>query len=345
MDKFFEYERSYKNRPHLVLLGAGASMAAIPEGDKNGLKTSVMDGFLEKLGMESIISNLNLKTKSKNLEDIYSEIAEMPEYNETRELLDLKIRNYFNSLEIPDSPTIYDFLLLSLRKKDLVATFNWDPLLLQAYQRASQITSELPNLAFLHGNVLVGYCELHKFGGLINSVCRECGNHLKPSRLLYPITKKNYNSDPYTADNWSALRNYLSKAYLVTIFGYSAPKTDIEAIDILKTAWGSTHDRNMEDFEFIDIKNEDELLDTWSDFVHTHHYSYKTSFFSSSLAQFPRRSIEELFDRTQNCIWTSSEKPFSPEMTFEQLRGVVMELVEQEQAQKDSFITLQNPGG
>lgn len=33
-----------------------------------------------------------------------------------------------------ESPTIYDYLLLSLRKKDVVATINWDPLLVQALE-------------------------------------------------------------------------------------------------------------------------------------------------------------------------------------------------------------------
>ncbi|MFW5406961.1 hypothetical protein [Pectobacterium carotovorum] len=343
MDKYFEYEKAYKSRPHLVLLGAGASMAAIPQGDKNGLKTSVMDGFLEKLGMDSIIAGLDLKTKSKNLEDIYSEIAENQKFAMIREMLDTKIREYFSSFEIPDTPTVYDFLLLSLRKKDLVATFNWDPLLLQAYQRVSNITNELPELAFLHGNVLVGYCEKHKFGGNIKNSCPVCRENLTPSRLLYPINKKDYNADSYTLDNWKAVRNNLHKAYLVTIFGYSAPKTDIEAIDILKNAWGDTNERNMEDFEFIDIRDEDDLIDTWSDFVHTHHYSYTTSFFSSSLARFPRRSIEELFDRTQNCIWTSPTNPFKPDMTFDQLREVVTILVDEEAEKQDSFITLPNP--
>lgn len=31
-----EYEYYMKNRPHVVILGAGASCAAIPNGDKNG---------------------------------------------------------------------------------------------------------------------------------------------------------------------------------------------------------------------------------------------------------------------------------------------------------------------
>lgn len=340
MDKYFEYQKIYKNRPHVVLIGAGASVAAIPNGDKNGLKTSVMDGFLEKLGMSEIISGLNLSTNSQNLEDIYSEIAEKHEYKGAREQLDISIREYFNSFEIPDNPTVYDFLLLSLRKKDLVATFNWDPLLLQAYQRVSQITDELPNLAFLHGNVLVGYCLNHNYGGKIDNICSECGEKFSPSRLLYPITQKNYNADPFTLDNWNSLKHYLSKAYLVTIFGYSAPKTDVEAIEILQGAWGGIDKRNMEDFEFVDIKNEEELVKTWESFVHTHHYTYTTSFFESSLARFPRRTIEELFDRTQNCIFTSPEEPFSQGMSFSDLDQIVSGLVIQEKESIDGFITL-----
>ncbi|MEZ8196869.1 MULTISPECIES: hypothetical protein [Vibrio] len=342
MDKYFEYERDYKSRPHVVLLGAGASVAAIPRGDKNGMKTSVMDGFLEKLGLSEVIEDLNLVTQSDNLEDIYSEIAERDEYADVRSELDTRIRNYFSEFEIPDEPTIYDFLLLSLRKKDLIATFNWDPLLLQAYQRTVKITTDLPDLAFLHGNVLVGYCLEHQHGGNVDNRCPECDEWFSPSRLLYPIAKKNYNDDPYTKNNWKALKNYLSEAYLVTIFGYSAPKTDVEAIDMLKDAWGDINKRNMEDIEFVDIQQEDALVDTWEEFVHTHHYTHTNDFFNSSLARFPRRTTEDLFDRTQNCIWTSPETPFSESMTFSDLRNVVGRLVEEENEHKDSYITLKN---
>ncbi|EMM9641265.1 MULTISPECIES: hypothetical protein [Morganellaceae] len=342
MNKYFEYERAYKSCPHVVLLGAGASVAAIPRGDKNGMKTSVMDGFLEKLGMSEVIADLNLVTKSCNLEDIYSEIAERDEYTDVRGELDTRIRNYFSEFEIPDEPTVYDFLLLSLRKKDLIATFNWDPLLLQAYQRAVKITTDLPNLAFLHGNVLVGYCMKHPFGGNVDNRCPECGEYFLPSRLLYPIAKKNYNDDPFTKGNWNTLKNYLNRAYLVTIFGYSAPKTDVEAIDILKNAWGNINKRNMEDFEFIDIQQENALVDTWKDFVHTHHYTYTNDFFNSSLARFPRRTTEELFDRTQNCIWTSPKTSFSESMTFSDLHNIIGSLLKEENEHKDSYITLKD---
>lgn len=86
--------------------------------------------------MSSIIKNINLNTKSNNLEDIYSELYERTDCQVVRELLDNKIREYFSCLEIPDELNIYDLILLSLRKKDLVATFNWDPLLLQALSKS-----------------------------------------------------------------------------------------------------------------------------------------------------------------------------------------------------------------
>lgn len=343
MDKYYEYEKNYKLKPHVVILGAGASVATIPGGDRNGRATSVMDGFLETLGMSEVISRLNLDVSSNNLEDIYSEIASKPECSQVREQLDSRIREYFNLFEIPSTPTIYDFILLALRKKDLVATFNWDPLLIQAYQRASQITSDLPSLTFLHGNVSVGYCAEHARGGIVTESCPMCGVQFTPSRLLYPITQKNYNSDPFTSSSWRQLERSLADAYLVTIFGYSAPRTDVEAIGILKKSWGNMHDRNMEDFEFIDIKDEQALIDTWKDFVHTHHYSYKNNFFESSLAKYPRRTIEELFDRTQNCIWTSPSNPFVVDMSFAQIQITLQKLMQEEEDAKGGFITLATP--
>lgn len=37
------FEELMKKRPHVVILGAGASCAAIPNGDKNGKKISAMN--------------------------------------------------------------------------------------------------------------------------------------------------------------------------------------------------------------------------------------------------------------------------------------------------------------
>lgn len=343
-DQAHEFELLMKNRPHVVLLGAGATMAAIPNGDKNGRKSSVMNNFIEELGMSSIIKNVNLNTQSNNLEDIYSELHDRVDCQFIREELDNRIREYFSCLEIPDEPNIYDLILLSLRPKDLVATFNWDPLLLQAYQRAVRITSDLPDLAFLHGNVLVGYCLDHKYGGMINNICRECGEPFHPSRLLYPIRQKNYVADPFTQDNWKAVRNAFKSAYLVTVFGYSAPVTDAEAVSLLKEAWGKIDDRNLEDFEFIDIQSESKLKKSWSKFLHSHHYSVVDDFFKSSLARFPRRTTVELFDRTMNCVWTKPQPNlhFRSNMTWGEVKKIVENLVREERGVKpDDFLSIQ----
>ena len=326
-----EYERLMKGRPHVVILGAGATMAAIPHGDKNGRKSSVMNGFIDALGMSELLKGVSLKTRSSNLEDIYSELHDRAECEAVREELDRRIRTYFSELELPSQPNIYDLLLLGLRKKDLVATFNWDPLLLQAYQRAGQVTKDLPALAFLHGNVLVGYCRNHKWGGILTANCRECGEPFEPAPLLYPVAHKNYAADPYIQDSWNAVRNKLKRAYLVTVFGYSAPKTDAEAIALMKEAWGTVDERELEDFEFIDIREEDELIASWQDFVHSHHYQVHQDFFASSLAQHPRRTTVELFDRTMDCMFTEALRKFVPDMSWEQVSALVRELVREEE--------------
>ena len=150
---------------HTVILGAGATIAAIPNGDKNGRKSSVMNSLIEKLNLHEVLKGIELKTQSNNLEDIYSELHSRPECKCVTEELERRLYQYFESLELPDEPTVYDFLILSLTKKDVIATFNWDPLLLQAYIRCYSITDNLPHILCLHGNVAMGYCEEHgEFG-------------------------------------------------------------------------------------------------------------------------------------------------------------------------------------
>ena len=75
-NEYEDYERYMKNRPHVVILGAGASCAAIPNGDKHDKKISAMSGFIEKLGLSSVISKVDIRTSSDNLEDIYMELDE-----------------------------------------------------------------------------------------------------------------------------------------------------------------------------------------------------------------------------------------------------------------------------
>lgn len=329
-----DYERLMKQRPHVVLLGAGATMAAIPNGDKNGKKSSVMSGFIEKLNMKDILSGANLKTTSDNLEDIYSELSSSEQHKDICKELEKRIYDYFSAFQIPDEPTVYDFLLLSLTSKDLIATFNWDPLLLQAYQRVSKITSNLPELAFLHGNVMVGVCHDHKRGGTISARCPECNKLFSSIKLLYPVGEKNYDSDLYISDSWNFLRKYLDRAYMFTIFGYSAPVSDKSAIDLLKTAWGSLEERSLEEVEIINPGDENKLRERWDAFIHTHHYSVHTNLFDSSLGKLPRRSCEATFDRLMNVRWLDGSKGFKENMTFDEISDYLKPLIEDEQCNR-----------
>ena len=79
---------------------------------------------------------------------------------------------------------------------------------------------------------------------------------------------------------------------MVTIFGYGAPTSDADAIALFKEAWGSADKRDMEEFEIVDIKREDDLRETWSPFIHTHHYQVQSDFYNSWIANHPRRTGE-----------------------------------------------------
>jgi hypothetical protein len=327
------YEVNMKLRPHVVILGAGATMATIPNGDRYGNKSSVMSGFIKKLGMDDLLKSINTKTKSDNLEDIYSELSLDQENKDILTTLETRIYEYFSGFVILKEPTVYDFLILSLTKKDIVASFNWDPLLLQAYRRVKNLTDNLPSIVFLHGNVAIGICEADKIAGPISLSCSKCKKPYAPVKLLYPVANKDYISNLYITESWKELNFYLKKAYMLTIFGYSAPKTDIDAINLLKTAWGNKEDRNLEEIEIIDTKDDEDLRSTWSEFIHTHHYSTYIDFFKSSIASFPRRSCEAMFDQLMNCMFLDNTKGFQPTMTFADIKIFINPLlIEEERA-------------
>lgn len=112
----------------MVILGAGATIAAIPNGDKNGIKSPVMNDFFKVTNLEYLLDEFEITTTSKNLEDIYSELYENHLYKDKLYKINDAIYKYFSQLTLLDQPTVYDFLILGLTGDDLIATFNWDPL-------------------------------------------------------------------------------------------------------------------------------------------------------------------------------------------------------------------------
>lgn len=317
-------------RRHTVILGAGATVATIPTGDRNGKKSSVMNGLIEKLQLQDILKDVQLVTDSDNLEDIYSELHQRPECSEITAELERRLYNYFASLELPDNPTVYDLLILSLTEKDAIATFNWDPLLLQAYVRCHSITRNLPHIFCLHGNVAMGYCSEHQEFGMIDAECPVCGETLPPTKLLFPVKEKDYHSDEYIRKCWEAVEQCIEESSSITIFGYSAPASDVDAVNLLKKAWGDLEDRQLEEVSVIDIIDEAEMLEKWKDFIYSHHYRYKNNFYDSYLGIFPRRSCEMLFATFQLNIAPDCNKGFREGMTWSEVCDLLQDLLLEE---------------
>jgi hypothetical protein len=291
-----DFRRALLSRPHLVLLGAGASRAALPDGDRNGLKLPLMNDFAATVGLVPLLEELGVNP-DQNFEAAFAELYEdqhprLPE-------LEGSIEKYFLNLQLPGWPTIYDYLVLSLREEDVIATFNWDPLLIQAMRRNRRAI----HLILLHGNVAIGFCQRDNVIGLRGGYCSRCGRPFEPSKLLYPITTKDYASDPQIASQWEEFRYILSRALLFTIFGYSAPSTDVEAFKAIRDAWGEPQDRPLEEIEMIDIRDEGEVKATWDPLIHTHHYAYRTSYFDSWLGRQGPHAFRQFIAQTYEAQW------------------------------------------
>lgn len=278
-------------RPHVVLLGAGASCAAFPQGERNGKRLPVMVDFFEVAPIANVLASEGIHCSGRNFEELYSELTRDPTKVTICKTLERAVFDYFSSLELPEGPTLFDRLVLSLRPKDVIATFNWDPFLIQAVKRNGHVGGA-PRLLFLHGNVLEAYCERDRVHGVRGTRCSRCGQPLIPSKLLYPIAKKDYTVDPAIQSAWRAVEWAFENAFMVTFFGYGAPQSDRGAVDLLHRAWGGSQQRDLEQVEIIDIKQEDELREKWSPFVHTHHYEVHTDFYESWIAKHPRRTGE-----------------------------------------------------
>lgn len=320
MDFTRDQEIAYTSmgRPHVVLTGAGASRAVSPNGDANGKPLPLMNDIIDLLDLGVLLKETGIPYRKRNFEDVYAEIHNKNKHNIVRRKIETRIYEYFEKLVLPNHPTIYDYLVLCLREKDVIATFNWDPFLVQAYQRNRWIGS-LPRLLFLHGNVKIACCINDKILGLKGNFCSKCRQRLEPTRLLYPVTKKNYEEDPMLSTQWKDLRNDMTDAFMFTVFGYSAPSSDVGAIDLLKKGWGSPEQRVMEETEIIDIKEEGELTKVWDSFIHSHHYSISTDFFDSCLARHPRRTGEMYMAQIINGLCAEGN-PVPKDVAFSELK-------------------------
>lgn len=272
-----------------------------------------MADLADCLGLRAAIRSAGF-SDAIGFEAVYDEIATTGAHLSLKDEIESRVRSYFESLVLPEEPTLYDYLLLSLRETDLVATFNWDPFLAQAFMRNRGVAG-LPRLAFLHGNVGIGVCNKDRVTDFQGSNCGKCGGPMQITTLLYPVRNKDYTSDPFIANEWAILKDSLAKAYMITIFGYSAPTTDAAAVELMSGSWASNPTFELGQVSIVDIKPEAELESTWQPFFCRSHYGIHQTIWTTWILRHPRRSCEALAMATlQNAPW--------PDNSFPQLKSL-----------------------
>ena len=196
--------------PHVVILGAGASIAACPDGDAQGRRLPSMADLIEVLDLGGLISSAG-HDPATGFESLYSRLHAADSQSPLVKEIERRVEGYFSQLALPGHPTIYDLLLLSLRHKDAVFTFNWDPFLADAYERLAYRllpVSNLPGIFHLHGNVRITFCEHCRSVMLKTDVCQTCGATSVPTPLLFPVEEKDY-TDPYFTTQWDQARDFI----------------------------------------------------------------------------------------------------------------------------------------
>jgi len=207
----------------------------------------------------------------------------------------------------------------------------------------AKITRNRPEILFLHGNVGAGVCKDCMTFGLIQNYCRKCGKPYNVVPLLYPVEQKDYNSDIFIRDQWNVAKYYISKAGKVTIFGYSAPSSDKEASEILKAAF-SKHDgvHRLDAVEIIERPgfSANEISETWQYFfsLTNYHSDIVDSFYNSSLAQAPRRTLQYQYQQYIKGWWGQPKIHFSKQNTFESVETLLKPLLVNEEQGDYSII-------
>ena len=304
-----DIKKNINYAPHVVILGAGASYAAFPHGDKNGRVLPLMRNMVEIIGLEPLLQSYGVTTGYEDFESLYDSLAADAKYKDLTIELENAVLAYFAEMRLPDEATLYDLLLLSLRDKDVIATFNWDPFLADAVKRNRHIKN-LPRILFLHGNVDVGVCVEHRSKGFLEHSCSTCGQPLKPTPLLFPVKQKDYTTNPFIKNEWDEIQFFLEKAYLVTIFGYSAPATDVEAKELLLNTWKNNNTRELAEIEIINIRPREELEANWSEFFVRQHYAVFDKIGYSLSFKYVRRSCEAFAMATlQQAPWKENNFP------------------------------------
>lgn len=307
---------------HLVILGAGSTIATIPNGDKNGEFGYTLANLLNDKCFTSFVKKAQAKGfLTSDVEDLCNQLCkeDKPLYDEFETL----VRKKYASLELPEEFTILDRLVLSLTPNDAIVSFNWDDLLIQAYQRMSEFVPEkmLPILAFPHGNAQAVYNNKHYTSKRIVT-----GANWIDSPLNMPVDEVDYKSDIFIGSQWNILDFFMRNAQMITFFGYSGPSSDELDLQHLDELFAKN--KICDKIEIID-KDLDTAMEVAKRLVRfkmQSNWLYPCAdFWHSTIAKHPRRTLSVLDN------WNYSVKTAAKAKTLAEFMGQVGPLIEEEQ--------------
>lgn len=313
---------------HLVILGAGSTIATIPNGDKNGEFGYTLANLLNDKCFTSFVKKAQAKGfLTSDVEDLCNQLCkeDKPLYDEFETL----VRKKYASLELPEEFTILDRLVLSLTPNDAIVSFNWDDLLIQAYQRMSEFVPEkmLPVLAFPHGNAQAVYNNKHYTSKRIVT-----GANWIDSPLNMPVDEVDYKSDIFIGSQWNILDFFMRNAQMITFFGYSGPSSDELDLQHLDELFAKN--KICDKIEIID-KDLDTAMEVAKRLVRfkmQSNWLYPCAdFWHSTIAKHPRRTLSVLDN------WNYSVKTAAKAKTLAEFMGQVGPLIEEEQNLLDSM--------
>ena len=159
--------------------------------------------------------------------------------------------------------------------------------------------------------------------------CPICYIPFKRVPLLYPTEKKGYSENSYIKDSWDAARFFFENALMLTVFGYSAPESDQDAVDLLKNAWFETNDRMIGHIEIIDIISSDVLYERWRFFSPNRHIHLRENFDKSFIARWPRRSRQAIYVPSR-CGIPCEESPLESTSDLRKMQNQIYEIAKWE---------------
>lgn len=313
---------------HLVILGAGSTIATIPNGDKNGEFGYTLANLLNDKCFTSFVKKAQAKGfLTSDVEDLCNQLCkeDKPLYDEFETL----VRKKYASLELPEEFTILDRLVLSLTPNDAIVSFNWDDLLIQAYQRMSEFVPEkmLPILAFPHGNAQAVYNNKHYTSKRIVT-----GANWIDSPLNMPVDEVDYKSDIFIGSQWNILDFFMRNAQMITFFGYSGPSSDELDLQHLDELFAKNEICDKIEIIDKDLDTAMEVAKRLVRFKMQSNWLYPCAdFWHSTIAKYPRRTLSVLDN------WNYSVKTAAKAKTLAEFMGQVGPLIEEEQNLLDSM--------